>query len=57
MNDLQEQLEDLQARRDEIFEKFKNDKDNPYWYEDWGSSVKSLDKQIDEIKQKIKDNS
>lgn len=50
---LEEQLKELQVRRDEVFNRFQNDKSNPYWYEDWGCIIDDLDKQITTLKQKL----
>lgn len=50
---LKGQLGDLRARREEAFQNFKDDKGNPYWYEDWGSNIDDLDEQIACLQNKI----
>ncbi len=46
-----DQLKDLETRREEIFRKLQADRDNPYWYEDWGCIIDELDQQIAHLKQ------
>lgn len=50
---LERQLKQLQAKRDEVFKEFQNDKSNPYWYEDWGCIIDDYDEQIASLKQKL----
>ena len=51
--EITQKLEKLEAERDKLMDALKANKNNPYWYEDYGININSLDARIDSLKRQL----